>query len=88
MRNINKINNISIPQKKIDTLNSSINLSEIAHSIFCNVKNLLIGEVPICIDDLNLNQQLLSNEELGLPANGVFSSKFNDMLKESIDKKI
>lgn len=82
---INKFNNI--PKNPMNTLNSPINLTEIAHSIFCNVKNLLIGESPFDLDELSVNQQLISNEELGLPANGVFSSKFSEMLKESIGKR-
>lgn len=86
MRSINnKFSNI--PKKTVDALNSPIYLSEIAHSIFCNVKNLLIGETPYSRDELIINQKLISDEELGLPANGVFSSKFSEMLKESIDKK-
>ena len=86
MSNTNKIDVIS--KKKAETLNSPLNLAEIAHSIFCNIKNLLIGEHPTDANKLNIHQQLVSDEELGLPANGVFSSKFSEILKETLDKKI
>ena len=76
----------NIPKNKVDTLNAPVNLTGIAHSIFCNVKNLLIGESPLTKDS-DINQQLISDEELGLPANGIFSQEFNQFLKETIDNK-
>jgi len=77
----------TLSRKTVDVLNSPINLTEIAHSIFCNVKNLLIGEASNDINELEINQQLITDEELGLPANGMFSDKFSEILKETIDKK-
>jgi hypothetical protein len=82
---MNKLNTIS--RKTVDALNSPINLTEIAHSIFCNVKNLLIGETPMDINELYINQKLISDEELGFPANGVFSPQFSEILRETLDRK-
>jgi hypothetical protein len=81
---MNKLNTIS--RRTVDALNSPINLTEIAHSIFCNVKSLLIGETPMDINELYKNQKLISDEELGFPANGVFSSQFSEILREALDK--
>lgn len=83
---MNKLNLIS--RKTVDILNTPINLTAIVHSIFCNVKEFLgFGKLNE-INELGINPQLISDEELGLPANGVFSPKFGELLKEIIDKKL
>ena len=83
---MNKLNLTS--RKTVDILNSPINLTEIVHSIFCNVKELLGFKKSNDTNELGLNQPLISDEELGLPANGVFSPRFSELLKEVIDKKL
>ena len=83
---MNKLNLTS--RKTTDILNTPINLTAIVHSIFCNAKELLGLEKTKEINELGINQQLISDEELGLPANGVFSPKFSELLKEIIDKKL
>lgn len=75
-------------RKTIDILNAPINITAIVNSIFCNVRSVLKLENKRETNELDINQSLISDEELGLPANGIFSPKFSDILKDVLDKKL
>lgn len=80
------MNNSNSPRKSTHILNTPINITAIINFIFCNVRNFLGIKSPK--DELDINQPLIPDEDLGLPANGMFSPKFSQLLRDVLDKKL
>ena len=74
-----------VARRELSDLNNlHIGIAELIGSVFCNVKDLLIGEDPIDVNELELGRQRLFSRTTRFPVDEVFSARFSEILKELV----